>query len=951
MAGETGQRRRSGRLEMRWVQSLGAGLLATILYASGILTPVERLLSEMRFGLSGRDASGTLVVVGIDPESLKQLDDRPWPRGYHAAVIDRLVDAGAEMIAFDIDLGSYSTPVEDGKLEESLARAGGRVVLPAFRQAAGGLDGGKGVTNYTAPMPAFRRQAQIASVNAVPESDGLVWRHSASDKWSDGILPTMAGMLADGGFVSLGLFYVDYGIRPSSLPYLSYVDVMAGDFDPAVVAGRKVIVGATAIELGDQFTVPYYRNLPGPVLQALAYESLVQGRVLHRAAPWLIVVGIFASAFGFGRIFRFSSWRRGLAGGGVFVVIAIGVSVAAQIWLPIMLEVTPWIAAVVILFVSELGFWIDRQELTLLVRGARLRRSTALMRSVVESSSDGILSVSRDLVIELANPAAETLFGAERNELIGRSLETLVPSFDSVEALTIHLAEQRGSREIEGVRVDGGEVPLEVTVDSMQLDGQQHFVVIGRDVTVRQAQQKLLEYLALHDTLTGLPNRTLLMDRLDHAISMAEREGKPLALMLLDLDRFKEINDTLGHGVGDSLLTEVGRMLGAPLRSTDTIARLGGDEFAVLLPAVSGPTQALDVAGRIADALRKPFPVDNLTLEVGVSIGVALYPDHGTDASALMRSADVAMYVAKGDHSTVSLYDPYRDTNSVRNLSMSGELRKALDDDELVLFLQPQVEVTGGRVTGAEALVRWQHPRYGLVPPVEFISLAEQTGVIRPLSRWILGKAVRQLAEWEQRGLSLGLSINLSPRNLHEDDLAEVVSGLLAKHKVAPERLTLEITENAIMTDPESALHAIHMLKACNVRLAIDDFGTGYSSLAYLKTLPVDELKIDKSFVMQMTTDRSDEVIVRSTIDLAHNLGLSVVAEGVEADPHLVALRRLGCDIAQGYYISRPFDSSAFLAWLEGWKGFAAEAQKAEDGAASATVAKGAATVRIISGN
>ncbi|MBE9552144.1 MAG: EAL domain-containing protein [Proteobacteria bacterium] len=778
---------------------------------------------------------------------------------------------------------------------------------------------------HTAPIPEFRRLTQIASVNTMPEEDGLIRRHAMSNYWQDGYIPTMPAVLADQTQAPFDIFHIDYGIRPNTLPQLSYVDVFSGQFDPAIVRGKKVVIGATAVELGDQFAVPVYKALPGPIVQALSYETLVQARALYRSAPWLVIAGILVVAFGLGRRLCIWSWRRGLVVVTSLSLSVLALSVASQIWTPLMLEVTPWILVAVLLYGIALARRIDRQELILMLRGSRLRHTNALMRSVVEASSEAIMTVSDDLVIEMANPAAEAIFDSVDKGLAGRPLEQLFPKFQAAGKLEASLAQGQRSIEFEGRRLDGSTFPVEATVDVMPVDGINHYVVVARDVTERHAQQKLMEYLALHDTLTGLPNRTLLMDRLDHAISASRRDGKSLALLLLDLDRFKEINDTLGHAVGDSLLAEVGQILSEPLRESDTVARLGGDEFAILLPSVSSLAQARDIAERVAGVLARPFPVEGITVEVGVSIGVALYPDHGADASELMRGADVAMYVAKRNHMTVSIYDEDKDHHSVRNLSMSGELRQAMDADELVLFYQPQIDVATGRLVGAEALLRWNHPRHGMVSPDEFVSLAEQTGLIRPLTRWVIGKALKQISLWQERGLDIGLSINLSPRNLHEEGLARSIGELMEKRGLRPELITLEITEDAIMTDPERALAAIRHLKECGVRLAIDDFGTGYSSLAYLKALPVDELKIDKSFVMHMADETNDEVIVRSTIDLAHNLGLSVVAEGVESELHLQTLRGLGCDIGQGFHIGRPLRIEEFHQWMENFNTIASD--------------------------
>jgi diguanylate cyclase (GGDEF)-like protein/PAS domain S-box-containing protein len=908
--------KRFGLRRSRKLWSLLAASAVSLLYLAGAFDPLERELTDIRFELASREVSGDLVLVAIDPASLRQLDIWPWPRSYHATVIDRLVEAGATQIALDVDLSSWSTPEADAALREALTQAGGRVILPVFRQKATGAVNGRQFV-HTAPIPEFRRLTQLASVNTMPEEDGLIRRHATSNYWQDGYMPTLPAVLADRTYAQFDIFHIDYGIQPETLPQISYVDVFSGQFDSAMVRGKKVIVGSVAVELGDQFAVPVYKALPGPVVQALAYETLIQDRALYRGAPWLIIAGIFAIALAFGHRLSVWSWRRGLAALVILSASVMTASVMLQNWTPLMLEVTPWILVTVFLYGIALARRIDRQEIMLILRGSRLRHSNALMYSVVESSSEAILTVSDDLIIQMANPAAEAIFEASDKGLAGRALENFFPRFREIGDLDACVGQGYRSVEFECHRQDGSIFPLEATVDAMSVDGQNHYVVIARDVTERHAQQKLMEYLALHDNLTGLPNRTLLMDRLDRAILASQRNDQPLALLLLDLDRFKEINDTLGHAVGDSLLAEVGQILSVPLRQSDTIARLGGDEFAILLPSVSGLGQARDIAERVARVLTRPFPVEQLTVEVGVSIGVALYPDHGADASELMRGADVAMYVAKRDHLTVAIYDEAKDNHSVRNLSMSGELRQAMDEDELMLFFQPQINIATGELTGVETLLRWDHPRYGMVSPDEFITLAEQTGLIRPLTRWVIGKALRQMDRWQQAGLDFGLSINLSPRNIHEAGLARSIAEVLEKRGLRPELLTLEITENAIMTDPDRALAAIRQLKDCGVRLAIDDFGTGYSSLAYLKNLPVDEIKIDRSFVMHMSDDNNDEVIVRSTIDLAHNLGLSVVAEGIESELHLQTLRDLGCDVGQGFHIGHPLGINEFHQWLE----------------------------------
>ena len=423
------------------------------------------------------------------------------------------------------------------------------------------------------------------------------------------------------------------------------------------------------------------------------------------------------------------------------------------------------------------------------------------------------------------------------------------------------------------------------------------------------------EHLALHDALTDLPNRTLFSDRVEQAIALAERHQTTGAILVLDVDHFKDVNDTLGHHAGDRLLRDAAGRLGAVVRSSDTVARLGGDEFAVLLNDVTDVDGATKVAEEIRAALAVPVELEGIDVEVEPSIGIVLFPEHGSTPDDLLQRADVAMYEAKREKTRFSVYSATRDEHTPRRLALLSEMRRALEQQELVLHYQPIVDIGTGSVSGAEALARWQHPVHGLVPPGEFIPLAERTGLIRELTLYVLEAGLAQLQAWRRDGIDLTLSVNLSARNLLDRSLAATVARLLEAYDVPAHRLQLELTENTIMRDPTRSLGVLSELRDLGVRLAVDDFGTGYSSLSYLKHLPVTELKIDRSFVMQMTTDESDARIVQSTIDLSRNLGLRVVAEGVEDGETLSRLGEIGCHDAQGFYLSRPLPADLFVAW------------------------------------
>ena len=442
-------------------------------------------------------------------------------------------------------------------------------------------------------------------------------------------------------------------------------------------------------------------------------------------------------------------------------------------------------------------------------------------------------------------------------------------------------------------------------------------VPILRRVTLRlRRQMEEIERRALYDELTGLPNRTLFGDRIEQAIAAAGQEAQSAAVMLLDVDGFREVNDALGHETGDRLLQEVAGRLGETVRSSETLARLGGDEFGILLSPGSDE-DATALAARIHGVLETPFALSGFPLEIAVSVGIAAYPEHGESVDTLLQHADVAMYVAKDGHAGTALYESEQDTSDAARLALAGELRGAIDNEELVVHFQPKAELESGLIVGVEALVRWQHPERGFIPPNEFIPIAERTGLIKPLSQYVVASALRQCGEWRAAGFDLHVAVNLTIPDLLDLELPDRIGELLAETGVRPGQLELEVTETTILADPFRVRQVLNRLNEMGLRLAIDDFGTGYSSLAYLKNLPVHTIKIDRSFVMGMCEDASDATIVRSTIDLGRNLGLGVVAEGIESQEVWDALRADGCSLAQGYFISRPASAEYLQPVLE----------------------------------
>jgi diguanylate cyclase (GGDEF)-like protein len=430
----------------------------------------------------------------------------------------------------------------------------------------------------------------------------------------------------------------------------------------------------------------------------------------------------------------------------------------------------------------------------------------------------------------------------------------------------------------------------------------------------RQVAQN--EHQALHDCLTGLPNRTLFHDRTGQALLAARRSGEKGALMLMDLDRFKEVNDSLGHPCGDRLLTMVAERLQGVVRESDTVARLGGDEFAILLRGIASSDAALETAQRLLLTFEEPFGLDGLSLKVAASLGIAFFPDDGDEVDALVQRADAAMYRAKAMQSGLELYAAEEDGRTPDQLMLVSELHQALERREFVLHFQPKVDLRTGEMRSVEALVRWQHPERGMLSPAEFIPLAEQTGLMKRLTLYVLDAALRQRRSWADEGIDVAIAVNLGTRNLLDSQFPGDIARLLKKRGVPPQALELEISENAAMVDPQRFLSTCGQLRALGTRLSIDDFGTGYSSLAQIRRLPVDEIKIDRSFVLGMESNESDAIIVRSTIELGRDLGLDVVAEGIETKEASDRLREMGCELAQGYYFSRPVPAAELGPWL-----------------------------------
>jgi diguanylate cyclase (GGDEF)-like protein/PAS domain S-box-containing protein len=553
---------------------------------------------------------------------------------------------------------------------------------------------------------------------------------------------------------------------------------------------------------------------------------------------------------------------------------------------------------------------------------SNLRSSETLLNSIVNTAADGIIVINDEGMLEFVNAAVERMFGWKPLELIGRNIDCLMPArrgsthrrvFAEIEGREHTLASGVG-REVKAQRKNGSIFPIELTFGEMRIDGRVKYAGIMRDVTERKCAEERIRHLAHYDELTGLPNRALFSQLLEQALSESKFAHKQVAVLFIDLDRFKLINDTLSHESGDAVLQQVGKRLTESLPRRDTVARFGGDEFVVLMRDCSIPTDAAETAQKLLTALAEPMIVEGQEYHLTASIGISAFPGDGENAQTILKHADIAMYRAK-EHgkNNYQFYSSQMNLHSFERLVLERFLRHALEQDEFEVYYQPKIDLVTGSLTGMEALLRWIHPGMGMISPTKFIPLAEETGLIVQIGAWVLHAACAQNQAWQQEGMPpLRVAVNLSARQFAQSELHSTIVGVLEDTGLAPELLELEITESVTMENPEHAATLLKKLKSLGISLAIDDFGTGYSSLSYLKRFPIDSVKIDRSFIKDIPDDEDDVAITQAVIAMAHSLRLKVIAEGVESESHVEFLREHGCDQAQGYLFGKPMPAGEF---------------------------------------
>ncbi|SHL89636.1 diguanylate cyclase/phosphodiesterase with PAS/PAC sensor(s) [Nitrosospira sp. Nsp11] len=550
----------------------------------------------------------------------------------------------------------------------------------------------------------------------------------------------------------------------------------------------------------------------------------------------------------------------------------------------------------------------------------------AQLAAIVESSNDAIVVKDLNGIITSWNAGAERIFGYHASEIIGCSISKLIPPDRVGEEIKIMSLIKSGklADHFETVRWAKGEKPIDVSVTVSPVKDVTGKIIgaskVARDITQSKESQERIRYLAHYDPLTGLPNRTLFADRMRVAIGNAERYSFRLALLFIDLDRFKLVNDSLGHEIGDKLLKIVAERMHSVVRLTDTVSRMGGDEFIVLLSQIEAPEDAGRVAGKLIEAVSQPYIIELHELVLTASIGISIYPDHGKEASSLLRNADASMYSAKeAGRNLYRFYSEESTSRATERLSLERDLRRAVEQNEIYSVYQPQIELATGRVIGAEAFTRWRHPSRGLVSPAIFIPLAEDTGLILSLGERVLRESCTRARQWGERGFDFGVSVNVSAVQFRQEDFTDVVLRVLVDTGLSPERLQLEVTESVVMQGVESVVQKMGILDAHGIKVAIDDFGTGYCSLSYLRQFTVDRLKIDQSFIRDLPEDADARAIVGAIVAMGRSLGLRVIAEGVETEAQADFLQSIECDESQGYLYARPMMIDDFETWLATW--------------------------------
>lgn len=883
----------------------------------GLVQGINNSLFAKRFEWAPRSATGNIVFVAIDKHSLDAVGTWPWPRRIYATLLDKLVASGVKDVFLDVDFSALSSTEEDEILAAALAKSGGGVLLPIFRQQE---MASSSETAVTRPIPRFLQNAWPVFANVAMDADGIVRRFDLGSQLDGNPTQSAAAALGriDG---SSGSLPIDYSIRPDTVPTFSLSDVLNGTLPAEAIRDRSVVVGASATELKDIFAVPVYGAIAGPLIHVLASETLLQNRFLRMVdeVPLellfaaLLIVGVIRSR-------SISLVTMVVAALSIVAVGEIGAFLLQRRYGILVGTAVPWLT-LLLAWMLALNERVDLGRMLVAVANTEARNTRRLMRRIIADSSDGVVAFDSDLRIVEASESAKAVLRAE----IGASLlvSTDAAIIDIVRRLVSEyetepgkvqtaLVDFAGNRGLQAARYEASVTisPIEQP-DAHPATARSQFAgcLIIRDITARYDYEERLKRLSELDELTGLLNRR------EFASRLATFQGQAF-VAVLDIERFSSLCATLGRDVGDELLKAVAARLGNAFPD-DLLARLDRDYFGIAADARSSD----DFADDLLALFEEPVLVSGAAVPISVHLGIAHSDD--TAPGDLLNAAESALDAAKAAKGLRwSSFDPSTATRQARSRRLERDLRDALRNRQFFLLFQPQIDFTTGRLVGAEALIRWNHPEFGLISPAEFIPIAESAGLICDIGRWTLFEACTEAAAWPDE---LGVAVNVSALQFEQSDVETDVEEALLSSGLLPRRLCLELTETAFLNRGGPSIAKMGALRGKGVGIALDDFGTGYSTMAYLADLPLDKLKIDQSFVRRMIGNPTILEIVRAIISLAHGLNLKVVGEGVENELEAEALNRLGCETGQGYHFGRPDHS---IRMISKWN--AAESTAAE---------------------
>lgn len=899
------------------------GILVITLWLTGNLDRAEFIARDALVQSMVAPVASDLVIVEIDSASLEAVGRWPWPRSLYTEALQTLAAAGVGSIMVDVDLSARSDPEQDRLLANTLAELSEQfsVRLPVFIQPDSRQNPD---LMFRSPLPEFAAVSDLVAVNMRPESDGLVRFLDAEIDWQGQGYPGAWNAVAR---VEGQSTWIDYTIDPASFRYIRFIDLVNGRIDPKSLQGRDVLIGATAIELGDILAAPVHRVLPGVVIQALGAQTLMRGGLFRtsQVAEFIILAMFWLASL---MLMRGASWRRGLLLGlmatSVWSILAWVAYQQANLMLPLA-------APVLVVWLMYLAMMIARLDVEILERllaQKRLRDEQALLDRIVATANDCILCTNEQGQITRLNPAVRRLTGYTEATLLEQPLRDILP-----ELVTDMQQTSRHPFDATLLDATGRAIPVEVTISDVDMAQYRIHTVVIRDLTERVQREQELQYQASHDMLTGLLNRSEFFNRLNH--QLGECTGG--ILLVLDLDYFQEVNDTYGHTLGDRLLCHVGQRLGETLAPGQLLARVGGDTFAVWLPGVRQTGTVDDVARRLLATLEAPLILDDngdpVRLQVSGTLGlceaeqgiVRPHFQSGAEqtlsdlnaAEGLLRRATNAMLLAKKEGMAQRWFTEDDGREAVRRLELVPAIRNGIRRGEFGLAYQPKVNLEDGTMMGAEVLIRWpQAERLG-IPVGTFIEVAENSRQIAPLTVWVMEKLLQREEFWEAEGLPRHLAVNLSGRLIHDAGFIRQLQALMGTGRGYYD-FEFEITETAFISNQQRALEHVEQLAAAGATLSIDDYGTGYSSLAYLRDLNAHVLKIDRSFVSDIGEQPENQVIVRSTINLAHDLNMKVVGEGIETEADRAFLASAGCDYGQGYHFVRALPADELVEWLQG---------------------------------